>query len=305
MKTLKEVLKSKRPKVYCDMDGVVADFAGQVKKLYGPDKTPKDVLPFRNLPGDWFLNLPKMKDADVLMRGLKKYGVEMLTGMPGINAMPNASSHKKQWMRKNYGIDSDKVHTVFTSHKPKYAVSNGIANVLIDDTQENIDKWEAKGGIGIFHTSAASTLAKLEKIMTEQISEDVTYKNGKAKGYFSLVLDSQSQQKLRKLAIHPIVVAEHVTIAFRPSENVSRELSKKLDQTFRIKVKKLMSNEDIQAVTVDIDGLKRMDPGLAHVTISHTSNAKPVDSNRLVVNPENQESLQLNLSGTLKFISFK
>jgi hypothetical protein len=305
MKTLKEVLSSKKPKVYCDMDGVVADFAEQVKIVYGPNKTIKDVLPFRNLPGDWFLNLPKMKDADELMRGLKKYDVEMLTGIPGKNAMPDASTHKKQWMRKNYGLSSNKVHTVFASDKPKFAVLNGIANILIDDTQENIDKWESKGGKGIFHTSAASSLAKLEQIMAEEISENIRYKNEKANGYFAVMLDKKSESELKKTAIYPIVVSEHVTIAYKPSKEVAKRLEKNIGKRYDVIVKKIMNNENIQAVVVDVEGLKRVDPGIAHVTISHNSNAKPVDSNRLVLNPENEKPIKMFLSGILKFVSFK
>lgn len=305
MITIKEILNSKKPKIYCDMDGVVADFEGQVKKIYGPDKKVEDVLPFRNLPGDWFLNLPKVKDADLLMRELKKYDVQMLTGMPGKKAMPYASDHKKQWMKKNYRLPADRVITVFTSDKPKYAVSNGISNVLIDDTLENIQKWELKGGIGILHKSATDTINKLNDILKQEVSENVEIKNGKVNGYFAIELDQKSQKLLKKHAIFPIVVSHHVTIAYKPNEYDAKNLERKLNDTFEISTKELMHNDNIQAISVEIKNLKRVDPGIAHVTISHTDKAKPVDSNVMMNNPNNSKKINIKLNGNLKFYKFK
>jgi hypothetical protein len=36
--------------------------------------------------------------------------------------------------------------------------------VLIDDYPKNITEWTAKGGIGILHTNASSTISQLKKI---------------------------------------------------------------------------------------------------------------------------------------------
>ena len=46
-------------------------------------------------------------------------------------------------------------------NKKNYANANSI---LIDDMQKNIDQWRAAGGIGILHTSAASTIEQLKKL---------------------------------------------------------------------------------------------------------------------------------------------
>lgn len=306
MKTLKEVLNSKKPIIYCDLDGVLADFAKQVRTVFGPDKKTEDVLPFSNFPSDWFANLPKMADADVLVKHLRKYGYEILTGIPCKKSMPNAEADKIQWMKKHYGLSADKIHAVFTSLKKKFAVKNGIRNILIDDTQANIDAWNTAGGIGILHKNARSTIAELDKIMREEISELIVYdRNGKAKGYFSVVLSEKSQKLLAKHAIYPIVVAEHVTIAFRPDEHISRELQRKLGEKIQISCKEIMNNDVIQAVPVAMTGIKRYDSGIAHITVSHTDKAKPVDSNRMLLQPTNVEKLSLKMTGRLVFNRFK
>ena len=37
-------------------------------------------------------------------------------------------------------------------------------SVLIDDRPKNIEAWEANGGTGIIHTSAAETIKELKKL---------------------------------------------------------------------------------------------------------------------------------------------
>jgi hypothetical protein len=46
-------------------------------------------------------------------------------------------------------------------NKPNYSKRNSI---LIDDRKDTIDAWNAAGGIGIHHTSAASTIEKLKEL---------------------------------------------------------------------------------------------------------------------------------------------
>jgi hypothetical protein len=40
----------------------------------------------------------------------------------------------------------------------------GIPNILIDDYDQNIKEWQAKGGIGILHKNAADTIAQPKKL---------------------------------------------------------------------------------------------------------------------------------------------
>jgi hypothetical protein len=36
--------------------------------------------------------------------------------------------------------------------------------ILIDDMKQTIDEWNAKGGIGVYHTSAADKIKQLKKL---------------------------------------------------------------------------------------------------------------------------------------------
>ena len=40
----------------------------------------------------------------------------------------------------------------------------GENRILIDDLAKTIDEWNAKGGIGILHTSTANTIKELKKL---------------------------------------------------------------------------------------------------------------------------------------------
>ena len=37
-------------------------------------------------------------------------------------------------------------------------------HILIDDRKDNIERWEAAGGIGILHTTTENTIACLKKL---------------------------------------------------------------------------------------------------------------------------------------------
>ena len=52
------------PQIYCDMDGVLADFSGAFKKQFGGEFSDAR---WPDLPVDWFLNLrPSAKSIDFL-----------------------------------------------------------------------------------------------------------------------------------------------------------------------------------------------------------------------------------------------
>ena len=136
-----------------DLDGLFADFEGGVKAITG--KTPKELGDTRRMWAavhsnkQFFLELEILEGSMDLWAAIKDIlpddRIRFLTGAPSSAAF---REQKKQWVAKVFGPQYE-VNVVPRRDKPLYS---GPLKVLIDDTEDNIDGWVAKGGHGIFHT---------------------------------------------------------------------------------------------------------------------------------------------------------
>lgn len=147
----------RNPIIYVDMDGVLADFFGEVarehdvdywreihRKDLGVDQVAQD-------PG-FFSNLPRMPNAGKFMRGLlsihSKYSI---LSSPLLSDVEQSSEEKTEWLKKHLR-DHQPQSIVYDHEKYKYATqANGTPNILIDDYETNIKLWQANGGIGILY----------------------------------------------------------------------------------------------------------------------------------------------------------
>lgn len=158
--------------IYCDLDGVLADFDTQFKNIsggvdpkkyedtYGSDK-------FWKLIGskgiNYWSDMPLMQDATKLWNTIKRYNPQILTAIP--QSRKNATTGKHIWVAKHLG-QNVKVNAVMRSEKQQFANAKAI---LIDDKLKNIQEWEQAGGIGIHHKNANSTIAQLKRIKLNEM----------------------------------------------------------------------------------------------------------------------------------------
>lgn len=153
------------PIIYCDMDGVVADFLKGSKEATGQEFT-DDI--WDELPLDLYAKLPKMPDADKLWKFISKYDLRMLTAYPKPDRgeiSKTSQRDKVLWMKKNFNFPKNKIHLVLRAEKKDYAKpKDGRKAILIDDMEKNVKEFESFGGIGIHHTSATSTIKQLERL---------------------------------------------------------------------------------------------------------------------------------------------
>jgi hypothetical protein len=102
--------------------------------------------------------------------------------------------------------------------------------------------------------------------------------------YWAVKLDSASKATLlaKMPPTHNNVFAEHMTIAFRPSDLVEEELVGRIGEKVALTVVGQTIDDKGQAAVVISYDVRRIDYGTAHITISCANGTKPVYSHELV-----------------------
>jgi len=164
LKRLYEEIKAQQYELFCDMDGVVADFDKGFKDLTG--HIPSDyeskfgktkfwsVIP-TNTP-DFWANLEWMSEGEKLWNYIKKYNPSLLTAPSRHNS---SRVGKQKWVDKH--ISGTPV--IFKAAKNKQELA-GANKILIDDREDNIERWKNAGGIGILFKNTTQTINDLKQL---------------------------------------------------------------------------------------------------------------------------------------------
>jgi predicted kinase len=151
-------------KLYCDMDGVLVDFERGYNDLTGK-KTPgvdstydKDDFwgAITKAGAKFWAELNWMPDGQQLWDYINQYNPKLLTAP---SREKSSEIGKQEWINKN--LPSTPV--IFKQAKDKKDLAEPNA-ILIDDRKDNIQQWVDAGGIGIRHTSTASTIKQLQQL---------------------------------------------------------------------------------------------------------------------------------------------
>ena len=167
-------MTEKRPVIYLDMDGVIADFFGGVERMYGVKhwkeltsvKTGgelKQEVIDRITGSDFFATLPKFPTTDSLIQLVKSAtgGRFSILTSPLIGDHENSAAQKKVWIAKNIEKPDE---VIVSGRKEKWAKQkDGTANILIDDRPVNIERWEARGGFGILYQANKDSIIKVQQ----------------------------------------------------------------------------------------------------------------------------------------------
>ena len=146
------------------MDGVLVDFEKGYKDLTGvstkqfPKGDNSFWQPISDAGAEFWANLPWMPDGQELWRYIKKYNPNILSSP---SQDPSSKVGKEAWLKMNLQNSFKKAYFYNRANKKLFAGPN---RILIDDMKQTIDEWNAAGGIGIFHTSAADTISQLKKL---------------------------------------------------------------------------------------------------------------------------------------------
>jgi 5'(3')-deoxyribonucleotidase len=166
-----------KPRVYLDMDGVLADFFGEWSRISGVDhyKDINDVEAKLQLVRDhptFWIDLPMLPHAKALIKTvISQFGEYRICSKP-LEGDTRSKQGKLSWIHKHLS-DMPPAEVILTADKAEYATNNGFPNVLVDDFGKNINAWRAAGGIGIKYedTSFNTVSSLLIKIAKSGVSK--------------------------------------------------------------------------------------------------------------------------------------
>lgn len=151
--------------IFVDLDCVLADFDKRAGEIIGRPWVKDDDKAWQNIVSNhetFFLELDLMPDAMELWNFIEKYSPKILTAIPNHGKLLNATEHKRQWVAEKLGTEVEFRTGPYASQKQDHCKPG---DILIDDNVFNIAQWGNKGGIGIFHKDAKTSIKALKKLV--------------------------------------------------------------------------------------------------------------------------------------------
>ena len=154
---------ARRPRLFLDADGVLADFDEGAKRLLGMSARQfeakhgrrefwRRIAKARNFYG----SLPEMRDARLLFDAVRHLKPTILTGLPLGNW---AAPQKVEWAAEHFpGVP---IVTCMARDKHKHMKPG---DVLVDDRENHRSTYEAHGVVFVHHKNAEDSLKQLARI---------------------------------------------------------------------------------------------------------------------------------------------
>lgn len=172
-----------KTQIYMDLDGVMVDMDKGFKNLSGgftvrnfkdsprfngDEKAARKVFwkLINGTPGFW-ANLEPMPDAMVLWNYVKRKYTDPKPVVLSAGQGTSLQAGKLAWVHKHLGADVQLLLSPAGAKKAEYVLNApDTLNILIDDTQKNIDAWNnpEQHRLAILHKNAAETIRQLEDI---------------------------------------------------------------------------------------------------------------------------------------------
>ena len=193
-------------KIYVDMDGVIADFFSALAEFrkvnhwkdQGEITLDTSIADLRGT--NFFETLPVFPYAKKLIDLVKSYtgGDYYINTSPLKDDLENSRKYKTRWLQKHNFVPND---IIVTKRKESYAVDKqtGTPNILIDDRPKNLEKWVARGGIGIRYQANEDSLDLIKKGLDNAYARTIAELKGKNTESKVTQVDKKSMPKENEL----------------------------------------------------------------------------------------------------------
>ena len=175
---LLESVQERKPIVYVDMDGVLADLYSHAAEISNVEHynqmTPDQWEEFFKDSNAYhlFRDIQPFATANQLLELVKKYaGGYTILSSPLSFDRAGSIKGKSEWLKKHIKVAPDRV--VFEHEKYKYAVQpDGTPNILIDDYGVNTRAWDAAGGTAVKYQADEDNLSKVVSVLQKVFGKD-------------------------------------------------------------------------------------------------------------------------------------
>ena len=143
--------------LYCDLDGVLADFDGYYRRAFGVDPCGGGIADWDALRrlGDFYVDVPPLPDARWLWDQMAPWEPTVLTALP--RSIPEVADYKRDWVRRHLG---EGVKIICCTFRTKHLYAR-LGDVLVDDRDVDREAWVAVGGVFVAYRSAREVMDTL------------------------------------------------------------------------------------------------------------------------------------------------
>lgn len=149
------------PRLYLDLDGVMADFDAHFPAVFGLDHrgmADDAMWATINAHPSYFRDMPPCPGAIEFFREIDVLDPIVLTACPRTN-YANAARQKRDWVREHLSSRITVLPVMGGRNKPLFMHAAG--DILIDDFEKNVSAWKDAGGVAILHRSFDDTRSRL------------------------------------------------------------------------------------------------------------------------------------------------
>lgn len=158
--------------IWCDLDGVLADFELAYLQRFGHDcTTVSKAEKWKNVNStdDFYQYLPWTQFGREIWRLIMPTGAHILTAVA--KSVPPCQTQKFDWCRRELGIRSDRI--VVVRDKEDKAMYCEPGDVLLDDREDVVNWWRKRGGYAMLITPDHNVEAAVTALDLWRANQDI------------------------------------------------------------------------------------------------------------------------------------